>query len=84
MLDPYITICKKTTEVMILDCNMLCTRSYLWSRCECNLPFIIFVNCDFTFENTAQHHWGLSLKIENEINMLHKTYKRLDVPHRLR
>ena len=34
MIDFYITICDKTLEMMIFDCDVLVTRLYLWSNCK--------------------------------------------------
>ena len=46
MFDLYITIHGETPEVMILDCNVLYTRSHLQRNRECNCPLIVFVNRD--------------------------------------
>ena len=54
ILDLYVTICDKTLEVMILDRDVLRTRSHLQSNQECDHPLILFVNFDCLLENTAQ------------------------------
>ena len=76
MLDLYITISYETPEAMILDRNVLRARSNLRRDRECYRPLIVFINCDWIFENTAQHRRGASLKLEYELNLLHKTHKR--------
>ena len=81
MFDFYVTIRKETPEVMILDHDVLRTRSYLWRNLECDRPLILFVNCDWIFGNTAQYHWGFTLKLEYKVNFLHKTHKRQDISH---
>ena len=76
MFDLYVTIRDKTTEVMILDRDVLRARSYLQRNRECDCPLIVFVECDWILEKTVQYHRGVSLKFEHEINILHKTHKR--------
>ena len=46
MLDFYVTIREETPEVVILDCEVLSVRLHLRCNCGCNLPLILFVNCD--------------------------------------
>ena len=75
MLDLYITIYDKTPEVMILDYNVLRTKSHLLRNREFDHSLIIFVDCNFIFENTAQLRQGFSLNIEYELNILYKTHK---------
>ena len=58
---------------MILDRNVIFTRSNFQSNRECDFPLNIFVNCDWIFENNAQHPQGVSLNLEYELNILHKT-----------
>ena len=60
---------------MILDCNVLRMRSNLRSNRECDCPLINFMKCDWIFKNTAQHRQGVSLNLEYELNILHKTHK---------
>ena len=76
MFDLYITICNKTLEVIILDCDVLRTRSYSWRNHECDRPLIVFVNCDYIFFYTTQYRRGVFLKLEYTLNFLHNTYKR--------
>ena len=54
MFDLYVTICNETTEVMILDRDVLRTRSHFWRKRVCNCLLIVFVNFDWIFKNTAQ------------------------------
>ena len=70
MLDLYVTTSDKTTEVMILDPDVLGTRSHLRRNRKYNCSLIIFVNCDWLFENTAQHLLGVSLKLEYKLYLL--------------
>ena len=81
MLNLYVAFCNETTAVMILDCNVLCTRLHLWINRECDRLFIIIVNYDWIFEKIAQHRRVLSLKIEHELNILYKNHRRQYSPH---
>ena len=76
MLDLYVTIWDKTLEVMTLYRHVFCTRLHFHRNCECDSLFIIFVNCDYIFKNTAQHLWGVSLKMKYELNFFHTADKR--------
>ena len=76
MLDLYVTISNKTMEVLILEPDVLGTRSHWQRNRECNCPLIIFVKCDWIFEKTAQHPLGVSLKLQYELDLLHKTDER--------
>ena len=75
MLDLYVTICDKNTEVEIFDLNVIGMRSNLRSNHKCDCPFIIVVNRYWIFENTAHHLHSISLKFEYDLNILHKTNK---------
>ena len=66
----------KKAEVMRLDCDVICMRSHLGINPECNRPLIVFVNCEWISEKTAQYCQGVSLKLEYKLNFLHKTHKR--------
>ena len=55
IFDLYITTRNKTPEVMILDCNVFCAGSNLRRNREWDCPLIVFVNCDWIFENTEQY-----------------------------
>ena len=57
----YVTICDENPEVMILDRDVLHSRSNLQINRECDRPLIVF---DCMFENTAQYLRGVSLKLE--------------------
>ena len=60
---------------MILDRSVLCRRLDFWRKCECNFPLIVLVNSEFLLENTAQYHWGVSLKLEYKLNFPHTYHK---------
>ena len=67
MLYFYISIHNKTLEVMVLDDDVLPTRSHLWGNSECNRSLIVFVNrywCYWIFENATQYRQSVSLKFE--------------------
>ena len=80
MLDLYINFCDKTPEVMVLDCDVLGMRLNLWSNCECNHQLIVFVYHNWFLENTAQNLQSVSLKFEYELNIPHKTTKKVKYP----
>ena len=75
MFDFDITICYETPEVMMFYCNVLGTKSHLWSNHGCDCPFIVFFNCDFFFENNSQHLQTFTLKLEYKFNPLNETQK---------
>ena len=76
MLNIYVTICKETLEVVIIDSNLLGKRSHLRSNHNFDHPLIVFVNCNWFLENTAQHLWIISLKFKYKLGILYKTQKR--------
>ena len=76
IFDFYITICDKTPEVMILDSNVLLTKSYFWRNRDCNKPLIVFVNCDLVFEKTEQYCRCISLNFEYKLNFLRNTHSK--------
>ena len=81
MFDLYVPIFSKTSEIMILDRNVLRTRSHFLISCECDCPLIFFVNCDWGFKKTTQYRWGVSLQLEYKLNFFHKTHKSQDLLH---
>ena len=84
VLDLYVSIRCKTPEAIILDRSVLRTRLYFRINHKCAFPFIIYVNCGWIFENTAHHCRVVSLNLEYQLNILHKTHKRKDELHNLR
>ena len=75
----YVTIRNETLKVMVLDSDVICTRSHLWGNRECDCSLIVLVNRYWNYwiyEKTTQHHQVVSLKSEYELNLFHKTHKR--------
>ena len=64
MFDLYIKIHNKNLEVMILYRDVLRTRSHFQRNREFNHPLIVFINCEYIFENKAQYLRGVALNIE--------------------
>ena len=75
MFDLFFTIHDETMYVMIPDRYVLRVRLYLRIKREFGRPLTVFVNCDWIFENTAQHRQDVSLNIEYEFNLFYKTHK---------
>ena len=41
-LDDECSITNKTSEMMVLDGNVICPGSKLWALCNCDTAFIVF------------------------------------------
>ena len=75
-LNFYVTICIKNTEVVILDFDVLGTRSHFWNNRKCDRPLIIFVNCYCIFKKTAHYLISVPLNFDYILNLLHNNHKR--------
>ena len=65
------------SEVMILDCNMLCSRCNFWIVCHGNTQLIVFVNLD-------HKSWYGNVQRKDDIDLFHQAHQCNRLPQSLR